>query len=69
MVYRDWKNVNFGAKPYLEAMQTLQSAKDKYMFDSGASIIRYFLSNATGWKGPVAKAVKLELNKRIKGIY
>ncbi len=69
LIYKDWKKVNYGAKPYLEAMATMSNVTDKYMFDSGPSIIRYFLANATSWKGEVAKAVKAELNRRIKGKY
>ena len=66
-VYKDWgAKVNFGAKPYLEAMTTLQSVKDMYFADSGTSIVAYFLSNATSWRGEVAREVKKELNKRIK---
>jgi hypothetical protein len=66
LVYEDWRSVNYAAKPYLEAMQTLQSIKDNYIMDSGSSIVAYFLSNATSWRGEVAKAVKKELNRRLK---
>ena len=59
----DWKNVYFGAVPYLEAMSTLDSIDDDYMFDSGKSIVLYFLSNATTWRGDVARRVKAELKK------
>jgi hypothetical protein len=65
-IRKDWKDVNFGAKPYLEALGGLDSIKDNYGADSAKSIATYFLSNATGWKGPVAKAVKDELKRRIK---
>lgn len=66
MIKTDWKNVNYAAKPYLSAMSTMNSADDKYGADSGKSIILYFLANASQWRGPVAKAVKAELNRRIK---
>lgn len=70
VISKDWrkqgKGVNFGAKPYLEAMYSLQSVSDNYFADSGRSIVAYFLSNATTWKGETAKAIKKELNKRIK---
>jgi hypothetical protein len=66
LVYDDWKPVNYAAKPYLEAMSTLRSIKDNYIQDSGYSIVAYFLSNATSWRGEVAKAVKKELNRRLK---
>lgn len=63
----DWKKPYFGAVPYLEAMQSLDSVEDAYGFDSGRSIVLYFLANAGTWKGPVAKATKAEL-KTIAGI-
>jgi ferritin len=66
IVYRDWKNVNYAAKPYLEAMSTLRNVSDMYMADTGTSIVAYFLSNATSWRGDVAKAVKKELQRRIR---
>lgn len=62
----DWKKVYFGAVPYLEAMFSLDKVTDNYGEDDGKSIVRYFLSNAQTWRGPVAKQVKAELNKRIK---
>lgn len=63
---KDWKKVNYAAKPYLDAMLSLSSVGDKYFEDSGKSIVIYFLGNATGWRGEVAKAVKAELKRRIK---
>ena len=66
IAYDDWKPVNYAAKPYLEAMTSLQSVKDNYGMDSGYSVIAYFLSNASQWKGDTAKAVKAELKKRLK---
>ena len=67
VIRSDWQKVNYAAIPYLEAMETLTTIKDKYYCDSGESVVAYFLSNATSWRGEVAKAVKLELNKRLKG--
>jgi len=63
----DWKNVYFGAVPYLRAMSQLNSIKDMYGMDSAKSIVLYFLSNASSWRGPVAKVIKLEL-KLMTGI-
>jgi hypothetical protein len=56
----------FGAKPYLSAMSTLNSINDNYGMDSGRSIVAYFLSNATTWRGETAKRVKKELNDMLK---
>lgn len=67
-IRKDWgSKINFGAKPYLEAMSSLDKVTDNYMMDSGKSIIIYFLSNATTWRGDTAKRVKAEL-KKIAGI-
>lgn len=66
MVYEDWKNVNYGAVPYLEAMSTLRSINDMYIQDTGSSIVAYLLSNMQSYRGPVAVAIKKELNRRLK---
>ena len=60
-VRADWKKVYFGAVPYLDSMSTLESIEDPYMYDSGRSIVLYFLSNAQTWRGEVARSVKAEL--------
>ena len=65
-IKRDWQNVNFGAVPYLRAMESLDKITDNFMFDSGKSIVLYFLSNATGWRGETAKRIKKELKDMVK---
>jgi hypothetical protein len=65
-VRKDWKKVNFGAKPYLDAMGSLENISDNYMFDSGVSVVSYFLANAGTWRGDTARMVKAELKKRLK---
>jgi len=62
----DWKKPYFGAVPYIEAMETLNSINDNYYFDSGKSIVRYFLANASTWKGETARRVKAELKALAK---
>lgn len=62
----DWKNVYFGAVPYLEAMETLDSVNDNYYFDSGRSIVLYFLSNASTWRGDNARRIKNELKSVLR---
>lgn len=61
----DWKNPYFGAVPYLDAMSTMDSVNDNYGWDSGRSIVNYFLANAQGWRGDVAKRIKAELKKML----
>jgi hypothetical protein len=58
---RLWKNVYFGAVPYLQAMHSLDGPKDVYGADSAESIVAYFLANAQTWRGPDAKRIKAEL--------
>jgi hypothetical protein len=65
-IYGDWKNVNYAAKPYLEAMMHLNSMSDKYYEDSAKSVVTYFLSNATTWRGETAQALKAELKSMVK---
>ena len=60
-IRHDWQKVNYAAKPYLDAMATLESASDTYAYDTARSIVCYFLSNATTWKGDTARRIKAEL--------
>ncbi len=66
-IKKDWGGkVYFGAKPYLDAMATLDSVDDNYGWDSGKSIVRYFLGNASTWRGETAKRIKAELKAMAK---
>jgi len=66
-IRKDWGvKTNYAARPYLQAMYTLNSINDYYGCDSAKSIIAYFLCNASTWKGLKAKEIKAELNKMIK---
>ena len=65
-IRKDWKNVYFGAKPYLDAMTCLDSIKDNYGQNSGNSIVCYFLCNAQTWKGETARRIKKELKDMLK---
>ena len=66
-IKKDWTKVYFGAVPYLQAMETLTSINDSYGYDSAKSIVIYFLSNASTWRGETAKRIKVEL-KKLAGI-
>lgn len=57
----DWRNVNYAAKPYLDAMSSLDSVHDSYGVESARTVILYFLSNAGSWRGDTARRVKKEL--------
>ena len=56
-----WGKVNYAAEPYLKAMQELTDINGRYYEDSAASVVRYFLSNASTWRGEDAKRIKAEL--------
>lgn len=64
-IAKDWKKPYFGAVPYLEAMASLNSIEDNYMWDSAESVVRYFLSNASTWRGDKAKEIKKELKAMV----
>lgn len=66
-ISREWKNVNYAAKPYLQAMRSLDSVSDSFGYDSAKSVVSYFLANASGYRGDTAKAHKAAL-KAIVGL-
>jgi hypothetical protein len=55
------RGVNYAAKPYLDAMRSLNSIDQDYGADDARSIVRYFLSNASSFKGEDARRLKAEL--------
>ena len=65
-IRKDWKNVSPYAEPYLSAMFCLESINDRYGLDSARSIVAYFLSNASSWRGETAKRIKAELRAMCK---
>lgn len=58
---KTWPKVYFGAVPYLGAMHGLSDITDAYGHDDAKSIVMYFLSNASTWRGEDAKRIKAEL--------
>jgi len=66
-IRKDWTKPNYAAVPYLDAMGSLSTMQDKFYFDDAESVVRYFLSNATSWKGETARAIKAELKSMLKG--
>lgn len=65
-IRKDWgAKVNFAAKPYLDAMASLNSIEDNYGWDSGKTIVLYFLGNASSWRGETAKTIKKELKAMV----
>lgn len=65
-VITHWGNVSYSAWPYLNAMQNLDKVTDTYGHDTADSIVRYFLANATTWRGEDARRVKAELKGMLR---
>jgi hypothetical protein len=66
-IEKEWPKVNYAARPYLDAMKSLVKITDNYLYDSGKSVVIYFLSNAASFRGDAARRLKAEL-KAIAGI-
>ena len=64
-IRKDWKNPNYAARPYLDAMNCLDEMSDYFYNDSAQSVILYFLSNASTWRGDTAKRIKSELKAMV----
>lgn len=61
-IEKEWGDkVNYAAKPYLDAMRSLNTLDDKYYQDDAESVVLYFLNNARGFTGERAKEIKKEL--------
>lgn len=60
-IQASWGKPNYAAIPYLDAMLSLSDIRESYGYDSADSIVRYFLSNATTWRGEDARRLKAEL--------
>lgn len=65
-IEKDWKKVNYAARPYLDAMFSLNTVGESFGADSAESVVAYFLSNATTWRGETARRVKQELKEMLK---
>ena len=64
-IRKAWTKVSPYAEPYLEAMQSLNTINDNYYLDSGKSVVLYFLSNASTWRGEDARRIKNELKQMV----
>lgn len=66
---RNWGANAYAMAPYVDAMRYVSAMTDRYMGDSARSIVAYFLSNASSWRGETARAIKAELKAMLKGSY
>lgn len=69
-IFRDWSQIGKGvspyAKPYLDALRSIETINDNYFMDSADSVVRYFLANAQTYRGEKAKQLKGELKALLK---
>jgi len=66
-IKRVWVKPYFGAKPYLDAMMSLDGINSRFYEDSASSVVMYFLANASTFRGNDAKVLKQELKNLLKG--
>ena len=64
-IRKDWKKPYFGAVPYLNAMLSLNSVEDRYLYEDGKTQVIYFLANAQTWRGEKAREIKKYLKSII----
>lgn len=64
-ILNNWSRPNYAARPYLAAMLTINNENEQFGHDTAKSIILYFLSNASSYRGPKAKELKNELKTLI----
>jgi hypothetical protein len=65
-IRKEWgAKINYAAKPYLEAMFSLDKVSDSYGYDDGKSIVLHFLANASTFRGDAAKRIKAELRAMV----
>jgi hypothetical protein len=57
----NWPKINYAAKPYLDAMDTISDINEMYYADTARSCVLYFLANARAFRGEEAKRIKAEL--------
>jgi len=65
-IIADWASMPRYAAPYVGAMRELHSISDNYYYDTGRSVVLYFLSNARSWRGDTARRIKAELKDMLK---
>lgn len=55
------KPVHYSAKPYVDAMRSLDTMDDRFYEDDASSVVIYAVSNLSTWRGETAVRVKREL--------
>jgi hypothetical protein len=65
-ISRSWRPMGVHAKPYVDAMYSLDKISDKFILDDGIDVVLRFLCNAGSWRGETARRVKAELKAMTK---
>lgn len=65
----DWSKSGKVPKAYLEPMLTIKTLEEMYYADKASSVVAYFISNASGWKGFNARVTKKYLKKMLTDYY
>jgi hypothetical protein len=67
VIFADWDRINASAASYLHALDVNDCRRlDDPVGNETAEVqLRYFLTHAAGWRGPIARAVKSELRRRL----
>lgn len=60
-----WDEVSPEAEPYLQALEKMDNIMERSMNMAGVMVVVYFLGRSKKWTGPVARAIKKELRKRV----
>jgi hypothetical protein len=68
IILDDWETISPDAATYLYALDAhdCEVLSDPVGNETAELQVRYFLANAGGWRGPVARAVKAELPRRLR---
>lgn len=65
-ILHNWPRISPHAAPYVFAMRSMNTITEDYGADSGLSVVLYFLSNASGWRGEEARRLKTELKDLVR---
>lgn len=60
-ILNTWARPSYAARPYIEAMRTMDRITDLYFTETGEEQVRRFLVNSPYWRGEHARRIKFEL--------
>lgn len=65
-IIEDWSKQGPVPKTYLEPMLEIETLDEMYGADTATSVVSYFLSSASRWKGDIARVTKKHLENLLK---